>query len=138
MLRALLYGLAILHLGPGIAFGLLAFGCEGADPYLGAACGKNAFLSFALLTVGGWLILGLGLAAILLLRRARNVGTPGTSARVWALLVLLALGALITAAGVWLTASQYWFFAIPSSLAGGWLFLANPEACEARAHKEPQ
>lgn len=28
MLRALVYGLAILHLGPGIAFALVAFGCD--------------------------------------------------------------------------------------------------------------
>ena len=55
--RALLYGLAILHLGPGVAFGVLAFGCEGAAPALGAVCNKGTLASFALLTVGSWLIL---------------------------------------------------------------------------------
>lgn len=69
MLRTLLYGLALLHLGPGIAFAILAFGCGAAHPLLGAACGRNAFLSFALITVGSWLVLGLGLAALLVLRK---------------------------------------------------------------------
>lgn len=138
MLRALLVGLAILHLGPGIAFVMLAFGCEGAQPALGEACGKNFFSSFALITAAAWLVLSLGLAAVLLLRRARHAAPPGTASRVWALLSLLALGALITTAGVWLTGSQYWFLAVPSSLAAGWLYLANPEACEPCApHTKP-
>jgi hypothetical protein len=126
MLRALLYGLAILHLGPGIAFALLAFGCEGVAPYLGEACGDSVFRSFALFTVVGWLILSVGLAAVLLLRRAAS----STVARVWALLALFVLGALVAAAGAWLTGSQFWFLAIPASLAAGWLSVANPLACE--------
>jgi hypothetical protein len=130
MLRALLYGLAILHLGPGIAFALLAFGCEGANPYLGAICGRNIFSLFALLTAGGWLILSLGLVAMHLLRRARGSVPPRIALRVWALLAVLAVGALMAASGAWLTGSQYWFLAIPASLAVGWLYLANPVACQ--------
>jgi len=80
MLRTLLYGLAILHLGPGLAFAIVAFGCEGAAPFLGAACGKNAISSFVALTVGGWFILSAGLAAVLLWRRARHASDPSTSA----------------------------------------------------------
>jgi hypothetical protein len=130
MLRASLYGLTILHLGPGIAFALLAFGCDGATPYLGAVCGKSVLSSFALLTAGAWLILSLGLAALLLMRLARSSVPPRTSLRVWALLAVLAVGALLGASGVWLTGSQYWCLAIPASLATGWLFLANPLACQ--------
>ena len=134
MLRALLYGLTILHLGLGVAFALLALGCEGETPYLGAICGKSVFSSFALLTAGGWLILSLGLAAVHLVRLARSSVPSRTSLRVWALLAVLAVGALVGASGVWLTGSQYWFLAIPASLATGWLFLANPLACQ----PEPQ
>jgi len=130
MLRALLYGLTILHLGPGFAFALLAFGCDGATPYLGAACGKGVFSSFALLTAGGWLILGLGLAAVHLVRLARKSVPPRTDLRVWALLAVLAVGALLGASGALLTGGPYWFLAIPASLAAGWLFLANPQACQ--------
>lgn len=130
MLRALLYGLTILHLGPGFAFALLAFGCDGATPYLGAICGKSFFFSFALLTAGAWLILGLGLAAVHFVRHARSSVPPRTSLRVWALLAVLSVGALLGASGAWLTGSQYWFLAIPASLATGWLFLANPLACQ--------
>lgn len=69
MLRILIYGLAILHLGPGIAFAVLAFGCQAAHPLLGVACGRNVFMSFALMTLAGWLVLGLGLAVLLAFRR---------------------------------------------------------------------
>lgn len=71
MLRALLYALAILHLGPGFAFAVVAFGCDGIKPALGTMCGDNAFSSFALLTACAWLTMGLGLAAMRVLRRAR-------------------------------------------------------------------
>jgi hypothetical protein len=46
MLRTLLYGLAILHLGPGIAFAVLAFGCDPSQPLLGAICQKDAISAF--------------------------------------------------------------------------------------------
>lgn len=66
MLRTLLAALAILHLGPGIAFALIAFGCDGAAPALGSVCGQGGFASFAWITVAAWVVLG---AAYALLRR---------------------------------------------------------------------
>ncbi len=129
MLRALIVGLALLHLGPGLAFALLAFGCEGATPFLESVCESNVFSSFARLTVGGWLILGLGLAAGHLVKSARRTGRERIGIRVWSLLALIALGASVGSAGAWLTGSEYWFLAIPVSVATGWMFLANPSAC---------
>jgi hypothetical protein len=131
MFRALIYGLAILHLGPGIAFAVMAFGCEPPEPYLGTVCGKSGLSSFGWLTVGAWATLLVGLAAVRLVQRARTSAPPNTAIRVWALLAVLATGALIGASGAWLTGSQSWFVAIPAVLALGWLFLANPLACTA-------
>jgi hypothetical protein len=71
MLRALIYGLAILHLGPGIAFALLAFGCGQPGPLLGAPCDSTPLSSFALLTFAAWVLMLLGLAAMYAVRRAR-------------------------------------------------------------------
>ncbi len=133
MLRALIYGLTILHLGPGIAFALLAFGCEQPEPYLGGVCGKGGLSSFGLLTVGAWLVLLVALAALRLVQRSRTCAPPNTAGRVLALLAVLATGALLGAAGAWLTGSQYWFLAIPGALALGWLFLANPLGCTAKS-----
>jgi len=133
MLRALIYGLTILHLGPGIAFALLAFGCDQPEPYLGAVCGKAGLSSFGLLTMGAWLVLVVALAASRLVQRARTSAPPNTTARTLALLAVLAAGALLGAAGEWLSGSQYWFLAIPVALALGWLLLANPLACTAES-----
>jgi hypothetical protein len=129
MLRALVYGFTILHLGPGIAFALLAFGCEEPEPYLGAVCGRSGLSSFAPLTAGAWVLLLFGLAAVHFVQRARSPAPSSTGLRALALLTVLATGALLGAAGAWLTGSQYWFLAIPGALALGWLFLANPLAC---------
>ncbi len=129
MLHALVYGLTILHLGPGIAFALLAFGCEEPEPYLRFICAKDALSSFALLTVGAWVLLLIGLASISLVQRARRSVPPDSGRRAIALLAVLGTGALLGAAGHWLTGSQHWFLAIPGALAVGWLFLANPLAC---------
>jgi hypothetical protein len=74
MLRALLYGLAILHLGPGIAFAVLAFGCDPSRPMLGAVCQGNTLAVFLSLTVTLWLMLGAGTAAVLALRRRPRKG----------------------------------------------------------------
>ncbi len=133
MLRALLYGLALLHLGPGLAFALLAFGCEGDSPLLGAICERSALSSFALLSVGSWLLLVLGGAAFQLVRLAGRGGVERSSLRLWALFCLLAFGLLLGASGAWLTGSQHWLLAVPVSLAVGWLFLANPLACQSGA-----
>lgn len=71
MLRALVYGLTILHLGPGIAFALLAFGCDQPAPLLGALCERSPLSSFAVLTLTAWVILLLGLAVVNVARRRR-------------------------------------------------------------------
>ncbi|HWA37724.1 MAG TPA: hypothetical protein VG873_07665 [Burkholderiales bacterium] len=52
--------------------------------------------------------------------------------RIRLLIAVLAVGALVAASGIWLTGSQYWLLAIPAALAAGWLFVANPLACEER------
>jgi len=73
MLRALLYGLAILHLGPGIAFAVMAFGCDPSQPLLGAICQGDTLSTFMSLTLILWLVLGVGAVALAeLQRRARR------------------------------------------------------------------
>jgi hypothetical protein len=130
MVRKLLLFLALLHLGPGVAFALLAFGCDGATPLLrGGVCGRGELAAFAWLTLLAWLLMGLGLASLHLLRKAQASPLPGTAARLAALGALLAEGALLAAAGVWLGGSQLWVLAVPAVLALGWLMLANPQAC---------
>ena len=48
MFRRLVVGLALLHLGPGAAFALLAFGCDGTAPALGGGvCGRSELAAFA-------------------------------------------------------------------------------------------
>jgi hypothetical protein len=69
MLRALLYGLAILHLGPGLAFAVLAFGCDPTQPLLGALCRKDSIGAFIGLTLVLWLVLGAGAVASVAMRR---------------------------------------------------------------------
>jgi len=69
MLRALLYGLAILHLGPGIAFAVLAFGCDPSQQWLGVVCQKDTLKTFLGLTLVLWVVLGVGAAVLLRWRR---------------------------------------------------------------------
>jgi hypothetical protein len=130
-MRALLYGLVLLHAGPGIAFALVAFGCEGGNPFLGAACAKGVFF-FALLTAATWLVMGLAMAAAYLVQLARNAEGPRAGVRAWALLALTGAGAALGASGVWLTGSDAWWVAVPTAVALGWVFLANPLVCEAQ------
>jgi hypothetical protein len=128
--RRLLVALALLHLGPGASFALLAFGCDGTAPALSSAvCAQGELVAFAWHTLLAWLVIGLGLAALHLLQKARAAPPPGTGPRLAALLALLALGALVAAAGVWLGGSQLWVLAVPAALTAGWLMLANPQAC---------
>jgi hypothetical protein len=130
MFRKLLLALALLHLGPGLAFALLAFGCDGTPPALtGGVCDGGGLGGFLWLTLLAWLLLGLGLAAWAALQRARNTPPPATAARLLALTGLLAEGALLAAAGHWLSGSTLWVLAVPALLAAGWLVLANPQAC---------
>lgn len=130
MFRQLLLALALLHLGPGAAFALLAFGCDGTPPALGGGmCERGALAGFGWLTLLAWLLMGLGLATWQALRQARAAPAPGTAARILALACVLAEGALLAAAGLWLTGSSLWMLAVPTLLAAGWLMLANPPAC---------
>jgi hypothetical protein len=64
MLRVLIYGLAILHLGPGLAFAVVAFGCDTLDPALGAICQQDTFALFIKLTLVAWAVM----IAVLLLK----------------------------------------------------------------------
>ena len=54
MLRVLIYVLAILHLGPGFAFAVLAFGCDTVNPWLGEVCQQDTFAMFIKLTLAAW------------------------------------------------------------------------------------
>jgi threonine/homoserine/homoserine lactone efflux protein len=65
MLRALIYGLTILHLGPGFAFAVVAFGCDTLDPALGAICQQDTFALFIKLTLAAWTVM----IAVLLLKK---------------------------------------------------------------------
>jgi hypothetical protein len=70
MIRTLLAALAILHLGPGLAFAVLAFGCDGSGGGVPLVCGHNVLLSFVGLTVLGWLLLSV---AWVLLQSRRKI-----------------------------------------------------------------
>lgn len=129
MFRALVYGLTILHLGPGLAFALLAFGCGEPDPFLRSVCGRSGLASFVWLTLGTWVLLLVGLVATRLVQRARQTPPPNAGPRALALVAVLSTGALAGAAVSGLTGSQQGFLAIPGALAVAWLFLANPLAC---------
>lgn len=63
MLRGLIYGLSILHLGPGFAFAVVAFGCDGSTPGLEGICQQDTFAAFIKLTLAAW---GLMIAVLLL------------------------------------------------------------------------
>jgi hypothetical protein len=73
MLRVLLYGLAVLHLGPGIAFAVLAFGC-GPEQFLGAFCQKDTLKVFAGMTLALWVLFGGGAVVLAALRRRAEEG----------------------------------------------------------------
>lgn len=133
MFRTLLAAITILHLGPGIAFGLLAFGCDGAATALPGLCGRSGLSGFAWMTLGSWLVLGLAHGAVVLVRRAAAAAPPATGLRAGALLCSAGAGLALGATGAWATGSQAWYLALPAALAAGWLFLANPAACRAGA-----
>ncbi|HCU84507.1 MAG TPA: hypothetical protein DGR15_04270 [Methylophilus sp.] len=61
LLRGLIYGLSILHLGPGFAFAVVAFGCEDAFSFLQAVCQQDAFAAFIKLTLAAWGVMILAL-----------------------------------------------------------------------------
>lgn len=72
MLRALIYGLAILHLGPGFAFAVLAFGCDTLDPALRAMCQQDTFALFIKLTLAAWAVMIAGLAIKIIITKWIN------------------------------------------------------------------
>lgn len=76
MLRALVIGLSLLHLGPGVAFALLAFGCDASSPLLGTVCSLGEFKAFGLLSLGAWGVLGGGWLAVHRFGRARGRANP--------------------------------------------------------------
>ncbi len=63
MLRGLIYGLSILHLGPGFAFAVVAFGCDDTFSLLQVVCQQDAFAAFIKLTLAAW---GVMIFAVLL------------------------------------------------------------------------
>lgn len=69
MLRALIYGLTILHLGPGFAFVVVAFGCDSALPLFASICGQDTFAAFIRLTLWAWLVMIVVLLLALTLQR---------------------------------------------------------------------
>ncbi len=76
MLRILIHALAVLHLGPGIAFALLAFGCDSSQPLLGEVCRASPMKFFFVATLIGWLVLGAISAVILKRGAARAEPSP--------------------------------------------------------------
>lgn len=75
MLRALITGLAILHLGPGFAFALLAFGCEQPPLLPGDLCTRSSLSAFLLLTLVAWLVLVLGVLAFKWMHPAKSTAS---------------------------------------------------------------
>lgn len=59
MLRGLIYGLSILHLGPGFAFAVVAFGCDGnaSSTGLESICQQDTFAAFIKLTLAAWAVM---------------------------------------------------------------------------------
>lgn len=72
MLRTLITGLAILHLGPGFAFALLAFGCEQPPLLQGDLCTRSSLSAFLMLTLGAWVVLVLGVLAYKWMGRSKS------------------------------------------------------------------
>jgi len=70
MLRTIVLVLALLHLGPGLAFAIVAFGCDGATPALGNWCGRASISSFGKITVLIWLLLASGYAVWIWMKRS--------------------------------------------------------------------
>jgi hypothetical protein len=135
MFRSLLLAISILHLGPGIAFALMALGCDGESLLLAEHCVRGGVAFFAQLTALVWLLLTLGLATQHLLGRTRRAMPPGLSLRLAALGMTIAFGASLAGATLWLTGSSWGFAAIPASMAWGWLNVANPLACVPDKHQ---
>ncbi len=72
MLRALMAALAILHLGPGFAFLVVAFACEDSFSYFQFACQQDAFSAFVRLTFMAWAALITGLMVKIIVTKYIN------------------------------------------------------------------
>lgn len=60
MFRTIVYALTLLHLGPGLAFAVLAFGCDPSAPLLGDFCQRDSMGTFVAITLAVWVVGGLG------------------------------------------------------------------------------
>lgn len=60
---------------------------------------------------------------------SETAGQASLKLRLFWLLLCVTLGLCIGLAGNYLTSNPVWFLALPATLATGWLFFANPEAC---------
>lgn len=81
MLRILFHALAVLHLGPGIAFALLAFGCDGVEPALGGLCAAASPMKFFIVvTLVSWVLLG-AVSALILRRGGRSPAADNATRR---------------------------------------------------------
>ncbi|MFM2059854.1 MAG: hypothetical protein RLY71_4239 [Pseudomonadota bacterium] len=58
MFRLIVHSLTILHLGPGLAFLVMAFGCDGVTPALGSVCEGNSIRLFLSIMFGTWVVAG--------------------------------------------------------------------------------
>ncbi len=130
MLRALLIGLTLLHLGPGLAFALLAFGCGDGALRLAPLCdgGLGAFIR---LTLALWVALTLAALSWALIRGECVHDRPRPRQRAVTLLALVGCGSAWAAIGQWLTNQPAAWLVLPATVAAGWLALANPLACTA-------
>lgn len=72
MLRALIYGLTILHLGPGLAFAVIAFGCDSDVTVLASLCQQDTFSAFLKLTLAIWAVLMTGLLCVIYINKNIN------------------------------------------------------------------
>ncbi|MDP8568695.1 hypothetical protein [Methylophilus aquaticus] len=70
MFRALIYALSILHLGPGFAFAVVAFGCDSSLSWFESICQQDTFSAFIKLTLGAWAVMIVVLLAVLAYSRS--------------------------------------------------------------------
>lgn len=72
--RGLIYGLSILHLGPGFAFAVVAFGCDGGSSFNGLEkiCQQDTFAAFIQLTLVAWCVLIIALMLKIIITNYMN------------------------------------------------------------------
>lgn len=72
MLRTLIYGLTILHLGPGFAFAVVALGCDSDMSMFASVCQQDTFSTFIQLTLWAWCVMTLLLLCKLAVEKKRE------------------------------------------------------------------